>query len=870
MSRQLRNIDHFALMGLLAAIYFFAGKLGLAHAFLHPSASAVWPPTGIALAALLLWGYRLWPGVLLGAFLLNLTIAGNLATSAGIAVGNTAEALLGAWLVSRFANGVKAFDHAGSIFRFVVGAALLSTAVSATMGVSSLCVAGFAPWDHFLPIWLTWWLGDMTSSLVLTPLIIVWSAKPVPSLKPQQIWEALGVLLLALVVAQIVFGEWSYSDNKYRLSFLCIPPILLAAYRLGRHGAVTAVFLVSAAAIWGTLRGFGPFASAEPNESLVFLQAFMGTTALTAIVLAAVTAERRESEQALGESSGRLQAIVDTAVDGIITIDEQGLVTSFNPGAQRIFGYSSAELIGVNVKQLMPEPYHRDHDSYLARYLRTGERKIIGIGREVQGLRKNGAIFPLELTVSETQLGDRRIFTGMVRDITARVEALNHLAAEHAVTRALAESRTLAEASVRILQTICETLHWEFGALWTKYPAEGVLRCIASWHPPAKAFPEFTAICRDSAFSRGRGLPGRIWLSHKPAWICDVTRDDNFPRAPFAVRDNLHSAFGFPIRLGAQFSGVVEFFSHEIRQPDEALLKMVEAIGSEIGQFIERLRTEEELRRLNRELEQRVAERTASLERTHAELMSDIEQRLRLEEQLRQGERLSILGLATAKVAHEIGNPLNGIATTSQLLERHFDANPSIYGTHIREIVAGLKNEIDRLKSLLEEIRVYSSPNLQRLELEPASLTLLIAEVVSREQKNYLEQGIQIEQDLAADMPMIAIDRKKMIQVLLNLCKNAAEAMPQGGTLRLRSYCGDSKIFLEVADTGVGIPSELNIFKPLTTSKSNGLGIGLAVVEQIISAHQGSIDYTSELGNGAIFRITLPLDRIEANPSARI
>ena len=210
---------------------------------------------------------------------------------------------------------------------------------------------------------------------------------------------------------------------------------------------------------------------------------------------------------------------------------------------------SSAKVICRNINLLMPEPYHREHDSYLSRYLRTGERKIIGIGREVQGLRQNGAIFPLELAVSETQLGDRRIFTGIVRDITARVEALNRLAAEHAVTKALAESRKLAEASVKIVQTICETLNWECGALWTKDTDGGVLRCIESWHAPAQAFPEFAAICRNSAFPPGRGLPGRIWISHEPAWICDVTQDDNFPRAPFAVRENLHGAFGFPIRL---------------------------------------------------------------------------------------------------------------------------------------------------------------------------------------------------------------------------------------------------------------------------------------------------------------------------------
>ncbi|HET7005786.1 MAG TPA: PAS domain S-box protein, partial [Candidatus Binatia bacterium] len=576
------------------------------------------------------------------------------------------------------------------------------------------------------------------------------------------------------------------------------------------------------------------------------------------LVLAAVTTQRRQSELSVRESSGRLQAIVDTADDGIVTIDEHGLITSFNPGAQRIFGYSSAEVIGRNVSQLMPDPYRRQHDAYILKYLCTGERKIIGIRREVHGLRKNGAIFPMELAVSETQLGDRRIFTGIIRDITGRVEAQNRLAAEHAVTKILAESRTLSEASVKILRTICQTLNWEFAALWTKQSDAEGLRCAEIWHAPEKAFPQFEAICRTTAFSPGYGLPGRIWSSREPAWIADVVHDDNFPRSPFAAKEDLHGAFGFPICLGAEFLGVMEFFSREIRPPDELLLKMVEAIGSEIGQFIERLRAEEALRRLNRELESRVTERTATLEQTHAALMHDVEQRLKLEEQLRQKERLSALGLATAKVAHEIGNPLNGISCTAQLLEKTFQAQSPNVNANVIEIIAGMKGEIDRLQTLLEEIRDFSSPNSQRLNLEAIDLAALTAEVLAREQTRYLERGIAVEQDFARELPAVMIDRKKMIQVLLNLCNNAAEAMAEGGTLTVRGYCSGENFCLEVADTGSGIPEDLDAFEPLTTTKPTGMGIGLAVVKQIVNAHRATITYTSQVGVGTVFRLTLP------------
>ena len=312
-----------------------------------------------------------------------------------------------------------------------------------------------------------------------------------------------------LALAQLFFGGWPYLDNTYRLSFLCMPAVLLAAYRFGLHGAVTTVLVISAAAIWDTIRGFGPFVSADFNQSLVILQTFMGTIALMTLIVAAVTTERRNSEAALRESSGRLQAIVNTAEDGIVTIDEQCLITSFNPGAERIFGYSSAEVIGRNMKLLMPQSYRREHDASILNYLCTGESKILGMRREIEGIRKNGVVFPMELGVTETCLDNRRIFTGMMRDITARVVAQKNLAAEYAITKILAESQTLREASVNILRTICGKLHWEFGALWIKQPDREELRCFEIWH--AKAFPQFEAICRNSAFSPGNELPGRIW-----------------------------------------------------------------------------------------------------------------------------------------------------------------------------------------------------------------------------------------------------------------------------------------------------------------------------------------------------------------------
>lgn len=284
----------------LAAVYFCSGRFGLSLAFVNASASAVWPPTGLAFAAVLLRGYRLWPGVFLGAFLVNVTTQGSVATSLGIATGNTLEALLGAWLVCRFAEGRKAFEGTRSYFKFVFLAAMLSTTVCAAVGVTTLCLGGFARWAQYGPIWLTWWLGDMVSDLIVAPLLIIWMSTPYPRLKPNRLLEAAGLMCLVVIVGQIVFlGTTSLDAGNRPLEYFAIPPLLWAAIRFRERGAIGAAFVMSCLALWGTLHGFGPFARPDPNESLLLLQAFMGAITMTALVLALVVSEQRKTAGAL-------------------------------------------------------------------------------------------------------------------------------------------------------------------------------------------------------------------------------------------------------------------------------------------------------------------------------------------------------------------------------------------------------------------------------------------------------------------------------------------------------------------------------------------------------------------------------------------
>ena len=303
-----RFFGKLAIVILLTIVYFYAGKLGLSLAFVNPSATAVWPPAGIALAAFLILGDYVWPAILLGAFLVNITTSGSALPSLAIALGNTIEGLVGAYLVNRYASGVRAFARAQDVLKFTILAGLVGTVISATVGVTSLVWGGLAPQSDFLAVWSTWLLGDATGILIVAPLLILWATGPKLAWTPARLAEAVIMLLSSILVAMAVFGTQTFiGAANYPLEFLIVPWIIWAAFRFGPRGTASVTVIISAVAIEGSLRGIGPFARALPNESLLLLQGFMGTVAITGLILAALVSERHEIEAALRESNNRLR-----------------------------------------------------------------------------------------------------------------------------------------------------------------------------------------------------------------------------------------------------------------------------------------------------------------------------------------------------------------------------------------------------------------------------------------------------------------------------------------------------------------------------------------------------------------------------------
>jgi signal transduction histidine kinase len=344
----------------LTLIYFLAGKLGLKLAFLHASASPVWPPAGLALGALLVLGYRTWPAIFVGAFLVNVTTAGNFGTSLAIGAGNTLEALCGTWLVNRFADGVDVFERSKNVFKFAF-VAVASAVVSPTIGVTSLAVAGFADWARYGAIWMTWWLGDAAGDLIFAPLVILWGIRPRWRWSGKKDLEVGLLLLLLMLLGEAVFGGWfPISAKNYPIAFICGPVVIWLAFRMSQRETATGIFILSAIAIWGTLHNFGPFVMETENHSLLILQTATAVLAITALALAAAMAERRRAEEAvtkeksLVESANRTKdnflAMLSHELRTPLTPVVAGLATLSNQRARNEEEKSVLEMIRRNIE----------------------------------------------------------------------------------------------------------------------------------------------------------------------------------------------------------------------------------------------------------------------------------------------------------------------------------------------------------------------------------------------------------------------------------------------------------------------------------------------------------------------------------------
>ncbi len=297
----------------LAVVYHLAARLGLNMAYVQINTSPVWPPTGIALAALLLFGYDLWPGISLGVFFGSLLNGAQFDLALGMALGNTLEAMFGAFCLKRFVGFHNAIDRVRDVIG-LVSFSIISTTVGATVGTTALMLTVLGESQSFPTIWLTWWIGDLLGALVVAPVLLVWmTPSPFQTRRRMKVESGILLALLTLVTWYVFSNQPPASIFHQALIYMVFPFMIWAALRLGQRGATTAILLVSGIAIWGTVQGMGPFSLESRNDSLVLLQTFMAVVSLTTLILAAATIERSKATEALRQRVEDLATLNDSS-----------------------------------------------------------------------------------------------------------------------------------------------------------------------------------------------------------------------------------------------------------------------------------------------------------------------------------------------------------------------------------------------------------------------------------------------------------------------------------------------------------------------------------------------------------------------------
>src|SRR5881398_622274 len=917
---QSRAFSGLPIIGLLTLVYFIAGKFGLMLASLHASASPVWPPAGIALAALLVLGYRAWPAIFVGAFLVNIATEGNIATSLAVASGNTLEAVCGAWLVNRFAGGTTVFDRPQGVFKFAL-AAVVSTIISPAFGVTSLALTGFADWTNYGAIWLTWWLGDTTGDLLVAPLIILWSIASKRRWNRSEAVEAGILLLLLFVLSEAVFCGWlTIPARNYPFPFVIFGPIAIwTAFRFAQRETATGIFILSAFAIWGTMHGFGPFVGETKNESLLSLQSWTTVLTITAMALSAGMAERGRAEEALRESEARINLAANAAKLGLwfwnIQNDELWVTEQW----RRLFGFAESEPVSFDRVLQVVHPEDRERTKQLVQQMfessggdYENEYRITRPDGSTRWMAGHGSV---ELD----ERGKPAFARGVSRDITLRKHAEEELLESEARFRAMADT-----APVMIwlsgpnklciffnkgwLDFTGRKLEQELGNGW----AEGVHRedfdrchdiyansfdahqpftmeyrlrrsdgeyrwVLDSGTPrfaPNGAFLGYIGSCIDITERKSSEEQFRLVLDAAPnaMIMVDSAGVISFANAPAAT------VFGYPLseligchvetlipeRFRDRHGGYRKGFHS---QPSSRAMGAGRDLfgrrkdGSEfpVEVGLNPIRTAQGLFVL------------ASVIDITARKQAELEHQRQNIELARVG-RVAVMGELAASLAHEVNNPIGAIVANASAGERLLAAG-KIGTEEMAELLADIVADGRRAGEIVQGVRNMVRKTKPRRSLVQINDT--IDDLLRIVRADALRREVTVAAEVDSDTGQVWGDPVQILQVLLNLAINSFEAMTavpsDARRLAIHAGCdGNGDILISMRDSGPGFPSGMveQLFEAFFSTKAEGTGMGLAIARSIINAHGGTLSGENCDDGGACFTVHLPRSKEENSQAA--
>jgi PAS domain S-box-containing protein len=809
---------YLATLIVVAGAYYVLAKLGLRLASINPSASPIWAPTGLALAAVLLGGLRIWPAIFIGALAANATTAGTLETSALIALGNTLEAVAGGYLIGRWSGGSDTFSSPVQIAKFALISIGPATAISATIGVVTLGVAGMAPWANFAPIWVTWWLGDAAGALVITPMIVLWARSGRRSFELRDLTDSVAVLGLAAAVGLIAFSPLlPRTEYTSPLGFLAILPLLWAALRRGPRDTATVGVILAGFAIWATIEHAGPFGHIGLNESFLLLLTFMISVSVPSLALSADVAMRQQSERSLRRTHDELDARVKErtaalADANIHLMEAQRLANlgswswdvvnnkiSWSEQLFDIYGIRDDQFKGTLnefVGFIHPDDRAKVYAS-IGVALKSGSEfshaeRIIRPDGEIRHLHSLG-----EVVRDENGAAIRML--GICLDVTDRKQA----------ERALQES----ELNYRMLLR---------GARDYAIYMLDVQGYVRSWNEGAQRLKGYTE--------------GEIIGKHFRIFLPDEIRSSDIAEQALAAagRDGQFEAQTWVVRKDG-----TPFFASVV----------IDAVRNDAGELI-----------------------------GFAKLIRDItlqhEAQLALEqsrEQMAQAQKMEALGQLTGGIAHDFNNLLMIVSGYAQILQRR------VREPKDTQAVEAIRAAANRGEKLTRQLLAFS----RRQQLMPVVVDLRQRIDAVRDMLvPSLRGNIELIYDIEDKVWPVEVDLGELELALVNVAVNARDAMPDGGTITLSarnvvlkpgSAAGDLEgefVALAIIDTGSGMTPDVlaRVFEPFYTTKpvGKGTGLGLSQVHGFANQSGGAVTLSSEPGHGTVVTIYLPRSTHEA------
>jgi signal transduction histidine kinase/CheY-like chemotaxis protein/HPt (histidine-containing phosphotransfer) domain-containing protein len=543
-----------------------------------------------------------------------------------------------------------------------------------------------------------------------------------------------------------------------------------------------------------------------------------------------------ETTSPLSKNEELLFQLLEALPTGVFILDPKGKPVYANHMAQQLLGKGIVQGGG-------PDQLAETYQAFLAGTLDPYPASRMPVVRALSGessmiadmeIHQPDRVIPLQVWGAPIVDAEGKMLYAIAAfsDISDRKQVEQRLMTQYTVARALAESATLRDAAPRILRAISEEVNWDFGAIWVTNPARDHLKCVGLWHRRERELAEFGEATANSAFGPGIGLPGKVWETREPVWIGDVVPATNFPRSPVAARCGLHGGVGFPVIIAGEVHAVIEFFSREIRKPDEAFRRMMVAYADQIAQIIQRERAEEGMKKAKEAAEQ--AARSKS-------------------------EFLAIM-------SHEIRTPMNAVmGMTSLLLETALTAEQQEYAETIRR-----SNE--SLLTVINDILDFSKIESTQLVLEehPLVLNSTIEQVFDLFARQAFEKRIELLYSIDKGVPpWIQGDVTRLRQILVNLINNALKFTEKGEIVifvsKVAEDNGQLDLRFSVRDTGIGIPADRidRLFRPFSqadtssTRRYGGTGLGLAICARLVELMGGRIAVDSEVGKGSTFTFNI-------------